>query len=220
MKKLTCILISFLTVFLTGCSCQCNNQRIGDNDYNYIFHTDYTEAEHLTRLDQRTRSKFSKELSNGTIVDYSIEILYAFKTGDPEYFLIELEYAEEWTKGFSLEEENVRYTTKYRHTVGRIVNDTYYYEYGYGGFTDGQSVYFVCGYADKQKYHGYTRYAVQLGDDVVEIYDGNPEDIFAYLVEVKEWDFEEKILKQNEQNGRWELARNPMLFLLEYRQEY
>ena len=60
------------------------------------FKTKYTEEEHVQRITARTEEIFAEEIESGEILNYEVEIVYAFYDNDPEYFLVELEYAEEW----------------------------------------------------------------------------------------------------------------------------
>ena len=124
------------------------------------FKTDYTIEEHIEKISALTEENFAEELASGKLVSYNVEILYAFYDEDPEYFLIELEYAEEW-KGWYITEdvEEIEYKTKYKHTIGFIQYDEYrymstLYNFHDAHFLDGRSSYRYYGYMDDKKYVG------------------------------------------------------------------
>ena len=131
-----------------------------------IFKTEYTEEEHIARLSARTEERFASEIESGEIVDFEIEIVYAFYDNDPEYFLVTLEYAEE----FFIAEEKA---TKYKYTIGIIVQDEYRYcslEGYINGFKDGPSPYHYLGYENAKKYYGGAKHAVATEEGVLLIY--------------------------------------------------
>ena len=89
------------------------------------FQTEYTIEEHIDRIRARTEENFSKEIQVGKIVNIEIEILYAFYDSDPEYFMVELEYAKEFAGEYTYRDDYwmetpVSYTTKYKHFIGFI----------------------------------------------------------------------------------------------------
>ncbi len=185
-KKITTIVSSFLlSLLLTGCSgCQ---QRDGDYDYVHPdFITEYTIEEHIERITTRTEEIFEEEIKNGDIVDYTVEIVYAFYDNDPEYFLVELEYAKEWGGKYDNpndspnveNDEYITYQTKYKHFIGYIVNDRYWYGLrDYWGsdiktsFKDGRSVYAFNGYEKERKYYGMCKQAVEVQGEMLFLYD-------------------------------------------------
>ena len=104
------------------------------------FVTEYTIEEHIERIKQRTKERFANEISSGEIVNFTVDIVHAFYDDDPEYFLVELEYKDEWIGKYANEykwsniagllpekpEEYVYYSTKYKHFLGKITNDWYH----------------------------------------------------------------------------------------------
>lgn len=129
-----------------------------------VYNSSYTEDEHAARITKRTEEVFDEEIASGALVKYNVDIVYAFDE-DPEYFLVELEYAEEWENDC----DGQTYTTKYRHTIGYIKDDEYYLGVVamYGAkksndvksltrqaFMDGRSAYTLYGNLGERKYCG------------------------------------------------------------------
>ena len=55
------------------------------------FKTEYTEEEHIKRIDEITKRFIVKDwfrYNYSTVSDYDIEIMYSFYDGDPEYFIL------------------------------------------------------------------------------------------------------------------------------------
>ena len=167
MRKKLAILLSFIFIFCAGCFAEdSSEEKYGFMVPHPIFKTEYTEEEHIARLSARTEERFATEIESGEIVDFEIEIVYAFYDNDPEYFLVTLEYAEE----FFIAEEK---TTKYKYTMGIIVEDEYRYASLSGymhGFKDGPSPYHYLGYGNAKKYYGWSRHAVATEEGVLLIY--------------------------------------------------
>ena len=97
-----------LVVLLGACSCVPGYYR------HPRFKTKYTIEEHIQRISERTEEKFSWQIAEGIIADYTVDIIYAFYDDDPEYFLVELEYAEEFqgTCTIYVEDEGKSYYNK------------------------------------------------------------------------------------------------------------
>ncbi|MBQ8229916.1 MAG: hypothetical protein IJZ32_04405 [Clostridia bacterium] len=163
------LIISCLScvLFLSGCtyrnSCSDTSRRDGPFFEHPEFKTDYTIEEHIERISTLTEENFANELASGELVSYNVEILYAFYDEDPEYFLIELEYAEERSSSYETcaRDENkrniiVQYKTKYMHMIGFIKYDKYYHlRYIYAHqFVPGRSSYRYYGYTNNKKYVG------------------------------------------------------------------
>lgn len=171
-KRLITCCLSF-SLLLSGCTC--SNPYIKYVYEHPKFKTDYTIEEHIERISALTEENFAKELASGKLVSYNVEILYAFYDEDPEYFLIELEYAEEW-KGWYVtgEVEKIEYKTKYKHTIGYILYDEYHYLtgiYNYYDFVDGRSSYRYYGYADNKKYVGFEGLqAVEKDGQIIKLF--------------------------------------------------
>lgn len=150
------------------------------NPWKYYKHpdfvTEYTEEEHIQRISERTQIRFSEKIESGAIVNYTVEIVYAFYDDDPEYFLVNLEYKYPWR---SLDVSgNLIYETKYQHFLGYIENDEYYAgltgytgEYGDSMFIDGRNAYEVIGYGTAKKYYGSDVFAVVTKDGLLQIFD-------------------------------------------------
>ena len=140
------------------------------------FITAYTEEEHIQRITERTQIRFSEKIESGAIVNYTVEIVYAFYDNDPEYFLVNLEYKYPWR---SLDVSgNLIYETKYQHFLGYIENDEYYTgltgytgEYGDSMFIDGRNAYEVAGCGGAKKYYGSDVFAVETKDGLLQIFD-------------------------------------------------
>ncbi|MBQ3505596.1 MAG: hypothetical protein IJA89_02365 [Clostridia bacterium] len=167
-KKLTVsilmvLAVTALFVFFMFNSCRRNEVVINDNPYHPKFSTEYSEDEHIDRIKARTAEIFAEEIENGQLVRYDADILYAFDD-DPECFLVELEFAEEWKSWQS----GVGYQTKYKHCIGYIKNDEYVIGcfYRYDGpisnaegiekiktaFMDGRSAYSLWATPDEKRY--------------------------------------------------------------------
>ena len=142
MRKIISIFSAIVLMFCGGCSS-------GDGIYipHPVFETVYTEEEHVQRITERVEESCAEEIANGQLIKYNVEILHAFEDDDPEYFLVELEYAEEC---FSVKYKNIHYKTKYTFTIGFIISDEYYVGYG----AHGRSSYAVCPYPNNKKYCG------------------------------------------------------------------
>lgn len=123
----------FLNVFLLLSFCLCTSgcRKLGPGSserpdlYEYVeFVTAYTEEEHIVRIAELTEEIFAEEIQNGDVLDYHVEILYAFD-GDPEFFLVELEYVGKEYQGYYCMDSCVEKEKRYRHYVGAICDDTY-----------------------------------------------------------------------------------------------
>ena len=156
------------------------------------FITQYTQEEHIQRISERTQTRFSNEIESGEIVNYTVEIVYAFYDNDPEYFLVNLEYAEEFEK-YSYGGE-LEYKTKYKHFLGFIEDDIYYTGInGYGGkngdamFIDGRNPYEVAGYANAKKYYGNFVFAVQLDNDFLQVFNMEISEKVEFFSKEEQW---------------------------------
>lgn len=179
-NKKACIVMFFVLLgSFVGCS-----QPIGGGYVHPNFSTEYTIDEHVQRIKDRTEGIFQDEIQSGAIVDYSVEIVYAFYDEDPEYFLVEIEYANEWDGVYHTNYPrydddtpmDVEYTTRYKHLIGFIENDTYktglhgYFGKDKAAFKDGKSCYDLLGYAGNKKYYGASMFAVESNGGIVRIY--------------------------------------------------
>lgn len=177
----TLIVLIFSCVFIPKCI-----ENIKKNDYEPEWHEEYvsnlTEEQHLQNLVKITEEIFAEEIEEGEIVNYKVELVYAFYDNDPEYFLIELEFAEEFigsTDGCYQCEVTKRkhhYVSKYRHLIGYHNNDKY--RYGVGNycsgnrwaFRPGQSPYTYLGYANEKKYYGAEMFGVEKDGKILCVY--------------------------------------------------
>ncbi len=178
------------------------------------FQTEYTIEEHIDRIRARTEENFSKEIQVGKIVNIEIEILYAFYDSDPEYFMVELEYAKEFAGEYTYRDDYwmetpVSYTTKYKHFIGFIENDKYYARVraytSYSDepidkFVDGRNPYALCGYDDLKKYANCQSYcAVQTDEGVLQIFTSPNSCRVEFDMDEKR--FEQRIISEKEQKG-------------------
>ena len=175
------------------------------------FETNYTEEEHIQRISERTAKKFAEELENGTIISYDVEIVYAFYDNDPEYFLVNLEYAEEQNGSYQTKKEASldpekgefrRFNTKYKHLIGFIEKDIYYWSLMcyYKEFKYGRSCYELWGYEKAKKYYGAGHHGVQTSEGILHIYEpvyGSAE--FPLFDARFEYPFEQYIISEKEQ---------------------
>lgn len=150
------------------------------------YQSEYTEEEHIERISARTREKYAEEIEKGIIIDFKVEILYAFYDNDPEYFLIEYRF-EDTIREYKGESSEVKLTEKhYGHLIGMIESDTYRVgsfpccideNDGYGSRTGdhdeifvGQNCYTRCGFENAKKYYGGNVFAVEIDGQMVQIY--------------------------------------------------
>ncbi|MBO5240156.1 MAG: hypothetical protein J6B56_01895 [Clostridia bacterium] len=150
------------------------------------FRTEYTIEEHIERIEKRTQEKFFEEILTGEISNIEVEILYAFYDNDPEYFMVQLEYVDEFEGDYTIKDESGKsveknYTTKYNHFIGFIEDDTYYVRVklysGYAEkseqialFIDGRNPYELSGYSNAKKYCSNYVCAVQTTDGLLQIF--------------------------------------------------
>ena len=153
MKRLFAIgLVVLMLNLLIGCTSE-----VGTYIPHPDFRTEYSEEEHIRRLKERTELIFSEEIESGVLVSYEVELLHAFYDDDPEYFLVELECAEENILGwYGSNVHPILYATKYQHVIGFIISDEYYVKRKNPreAFMNGRSSYTLCAYPDNKKYCG------------------------------------------------------------------
>ncbi|MBO5240157.1 MAG: hypothetical protein J6B56_01900 [Clostridia bacterium] len=221
MKKMK-RLISFISVgFLCFCNFSaCEEDRIIGRLPKYThpeFQTEYTIEEHIERIEKRTQEKFFEEILTGKISDIEVEILYAFHDNDPEYFMVQLRYTEDfegeswmyeklgdgWYGGYG---RIVEYQTRYKHFIGFIENDEYYsrlpaYVGLYDGdvFVDGRNPYELSGYSNAKKYCGYEICAVEVDGEMLQIF--NARNLHDSGVEFDGFEerFDQRIIPEEEQ---------------------
>ena len=177
-NKVACALAYLLAVFpLSGCDIN-----DGPNMESFLlpeWETQYTVEEHEQRIRQKTQEIFEEQIANGEIVNYQVEILYAFYDNAPEFFLVQLEYSyERPVKGKDENGNDTWHDTKYSHLIGCTVSDKYYllnayYAVGYDAetwFMPGRNMYEVCGYQNEKKYFGtYDVQAVEVDGRMIEL---------------------------------------------------
>lgn len=176
-----------LVVLIFGCFViyKCiENKKI--NDFEPEPHREYvsnlTEEQHLQNLIKITEEIFAEEIANEEIVNYKVELVYAFYDNDPEYFLVELEFANEFYGNMDVchncdaSMQKSQYVSKYRHLIGYHNNDKYYYgldEYEGSGrvaFQPGQSPYTYLGFINEKKYYGNNVFGVEKNGEVLCVY--------------------------------------------------
>ena len=173
MKKFLALLLCTVCLF-SGCV-----QKAKGGYKHPKFKTEYTIEEHIARIEERTKERFEEEIASGELVSYSVDIVYAFYDNDPEYFLVEIEYANEWE---NLIDENLpeygTYTTKYKHLIGYIENDMYLvgikgYDSGTNElpFMDGKSSYSLYEQRYERKYYGAGVQGVLVNGKIVKTAD-------------------------------------------------
>ena len=167
----------------------CEEDRIIGGPHNYThpeFQTEYTIDEHIDRIRERTMEKFSAEIEKGKIANIEVEILYAFYDNDPEYFMVQLQYTQDFTGSYRVKDESGRrvlktYATRYKHFIGFIENDEYYVRVrlysGYGEnskriakFIDGRNPYELSGYGDAKKYCTVRHCAVETSEGLLQVF--------------------------------------------------
>jgi len=171
------ILLSFIAWAVVGMFSYCKPKK-----RTVPYTSNYSVAEHEERLTKITENKFAYLIETGQLADIRAEIVYAIDD-DPEYFLITLEFAEEF-EGGRLDE--VSYTTKYMHTIGVIKNDEYIMglreydgkrrEFGGDGneyeietwWREGRSLYDIVPLRYSKKYYGNGYIMVKTNDGIIK----------------------------------------------------
>lgn len=164
MKKVLIVLLCFLIILSTSVGCTSQEPCDLDKYVHLDYVSEYNESEHIERIKQRVAKRFDEELENCEIADVYVEIMYAFYDNDPEYFLVEIEYTNEWicTQNGDL--------TNFKHVIGIIVEDEYFLIGGYyNEFKDGKSSYNYYGYKECKKYFGAGVQAVEKDGELIEI---------------------------------------------------
>ena len=156
--------------FFGGCSSSCVNQDPLLKDLRFKFETAFTEEEHIERIRARTEERLEEDIEEDKIEKIDIEIVYSFYTKDPEYFLVEVEYKEEFSRFY---EPNIylgKYTTKYKTFIGMIYFDQYIRIGEMDDFIDGPSPYKARGYTGYKKFFGATRCAIEENGKIIQIF--------------------------------------------------
>lgn len=186
-------------------------QPLGGDYAHPDFSTEYTIEEHVQRIKDRTEEIFQVDMQSGEIVDYSVEIVYAFYDEDPEYFLVEIEYANEWRGVYHTNyprydddtPTEIEYTTRYKHLIGFIENDTYktglngYFGQDKAAFKDGKSCYNLLGFSNNKKYYGASIFAVESNGEILRIYSSMAQGPVGLLW--SEESFERKAISEKKQ---------------------
>ena len=185
-KKITWILLVFIVAFLILIAFPWlifhdNSQDIpkdgpGTGEKHIVYNCPYTEEENIQNIKSRTEEVFAQELNAGLIVDYSVDILYAFD-GDPEYFLIELTYKE----GYLGNDQET-----YAHCIGYIEYTQYYVDLDFyeldapiqssivdvkETFRDGKSGYALYASPEEKRYYYEGLHCVERHGEIVVIQD-------------------------------------------------
>ncbi len=186
-------------------------QPLGGDYVHPDFSTEYTIDEHVQKIKEKTEEIFQGDIQSGAIVDYSVEIVYAFCDRDPEYFLVEIEYANEWNGVYRTNyprydddtPTEIEYTTRYKHLIGFIENDTYktglngYFGKNEAAFKDGKSCYALLGYSNNKKYYGASVFGVESNGEILRIYSSIAQGPVGMLW--GEESFEKKTVSEKEQ---------------------
>ena len=195
MKRMAKFIFSLIFLLnFSFCISACEEDRIIGGPHNYThpeFQTEYTIDEHIDRIRERTMEKFSAEIEKGKIANIEVEILYAFYDNDPEYFMVQLQYTQDFTGSYRIFERKsdgrydmqqfkfVEYQTRYKHFIGFIENDEYYSclplyvpSYVNSGdiFMAGRNPYELSGYGDAKKYCAVKHCAVETSDGLLQIF--------------------------------------------------
>ena len=194
LKQVFGIIISFLLIlssFSFGCAQEPkNNENLytGDllcYDLFFEFKTKYTEEEHIERIRARTEERLAEDIERDKIEKIDIEIVYSFYTKDPEYFLVEVEYKEEFIGFWS--SYDIQYSTKHKHFFGMIYCDDYIKTPHMQDFIDGQSIYRARGYINNVKYHSSFRFAIEEGNRIYQIFPETGLHVFNSVLMISEF---------------------------------
>ncbi len=173
-KIFTTILALLISIFSFGCGenpVDNENLYTGDlllYDLGFEYETQYTEEEHIERITARTEENLAEDITSDKIEKIEVEIVYSLYTKDPEYFLIEVEYKQEFTGYWS--SSNIPYSTKHKHFFGMIYCDNYIKTPHMDDFIDGQSIYRARGYKNNVKYHSSFCFAIEEGDKLYQLF--------------------------------------------------
>ena len=178
MKRIALFFVFTFSLFLFGC--RQKSKEILDGPSVLYEHPEYTcpytEEENLKNIEKRTEEIFAKDMRLGIIVDYQVDILYAFD-GDPEYFLIEIEYSEWYAENAG------RSFERYAHCIGYINHteyfvDLYFYEIDQVPikdmkevFRDGKSGYALYASPEEKRYYYEGLHCVERDGEIVVIQD-------------------------------------------------
>ena len=151
------VIISLCWPFLSFVQCQKVN-RYKHPD----FQTNYSGQEHIERIEERIRERYSVMFEYYIYKDVDVYLLHSLFDDDQEYFIVEISFYSPVTRSFEnpnydkgkpLSEENlerISYTTDRMYCVGYIRNDVYYRN----AFRYGKSSYTLYGFEDQKKYYG------------------------------------------------------------------
>lgn len=148
----------------------------GTGEKHIVYNCPYTEEENIRNIKTRTEEIFRQELNTGLIVDYTVDILYAFDD-DPEYFLIELTYK----KGYLGNDQET-----YAHCIGYIQYTQYYVDLDFyeldtpiqssivdvkETFRQGQSGYTLYASPEEKRYYYNGLHCVRRDGEIVVVQD-------------------------------------------------
>lgn len=209
MRKLCILLTIILSCFFTAC--QREEKKSRSPYYIPPFSTQYTEEEHIKKIEEKTHQIFKQQVLEGEIVNVFVDIVYSLKYDLPEFFVVELEYAKEihyprnaCSSAFEMPVEKQDFWTKYKHLMGYIQEEKYYSEYVKEDtdfhtiqreFLPGRSPYSYKGYFDCKKYYGCGLYAVEHNGEMVLLADRSicdTTDWFSGIEFHLDWDSEKE----------------------------
>lgn len=184
-KKINAIYIFIISIFLVACLLLTFILILKNK-------TTLSEEKHIQILLDKTEKIFEEEIKSGKVVNYSSHIMYSFNKNKPQYFLIELEFADYFDylvpTCYSCFEANgkrdVWYSTKNKHIIGYIDDNEYKIKVNWRLFTgemdgsynlesvliNGQSPFSYLGYDDCRKYYGNNIFGIEKDENVVQIY--------------------------------------------------
>ena len=182
MRKLCIVLVIIFSCFFTSCKPEKERPTPPTGiPYTPPFSTKYTEEEHIKNIEDKTRHIYKQEFAEGKIVDMSVDIVYSIDLGNPEYFVIEIRFLDEFSADNTIYHLDDKYVTTCldKHLIGYIENDKYYMQPFYAcsdpkqAFAVGKSPYSLFCEPNDKKYFGIIQgesvYAVKRGDDLIRI---------------------------------------------------
>lgn len=179
-KRLLAILLSCLTLFcFSGCNETFWYWILPQKYYKHPeFSTKYTVEEHIEKISQITEDLIKTAVTCGEVAAYTVDILYAFCDDDPEYFMMQLEYAEPYKYKLHSSDRfgyGTIFETKYMYVIGYIENDEYLLGLkDSSNFVFGENPYDVFGKSGTKKYYGAGHYGIEEDGQILHIYEGRP----------------------------------------------
>lgn len=191
MRKLCIIFSIIFSCFFISCDTSSSPPPIKVNEP-YVFSTQYTEEEHIQRIEERTYALFEREIIGELVLGFSVDIVYSINENKPEYFVVEIEYDEKAYYGYSDDEELYidgklyEWGSVCEHIMGYIYQEEYYVlenAYIWRGpnsikvkncIKEGKSPYSLSIYSENKKYYGYKQdsygvYGVEVNGEILQL---------------------------------------------------